>query len=99
MINFRAELLPYGENGRFPILVAGPFSNMPDDFKVLVVFLARIRAMRLLHPWDTTPGIALALIETPLCKNLATWLPYFGLWARLILGRFRDVVSRIHEYF
>ncbi len=39
----------YGENGRCLILVAGPFSNLPDDFKALVDFLARIRAMRLLH--------------------------------------------------
>ena len=43
-----------GENGRFLILVAGPFSHLPGDFKVLVDFLTRIRAMRLLHQWNTT---------------------------------------------
>ena len=46
---FERTYRSYGESGRFLILVAGPFSNLSDDFKVLVDFLARIRAMCLLH--------------------------------------------------
>jgi len=90
---FERTYRSYGESGRFLILVAGPFSNLSDDFKVLVDFLARIRAMRLLHQWNTTPGQALALNRNALVHKFGHLVSL--LWARLILGRFRDVVSHL----
>ena len=65
---------------------------MFDDFKVLVDFLTRIRAMRLLHQWDTALGQALALNRNALVHKFGHLVSL--LWARLILGRFWDVVSR-----
>ena len=82
---------PYGENDRFLIPVAGPFSNLPDDLKVLVGFLTRARAVRLLHQWDTTLGQALTLNRNALVHKFGHLVSL--LLARLILGRFRDVVS------
>ena len=82
---------PYGENDRFLIPVAGPFSNLPDYLKVLVGFLTRARAVRLLHQWDTALGQALALNRNALVHKFGHLVSL--LLARLILGRFRDVVS------
>ena len=83
----------YGENDRLLVPVAGPFSNLPDDLKVLVGFLTRTRAMRLLHQLDTTLGQALALNRNALVQKFGHLVSL--LWARLILGRFRDVVSHL----
>ena len=49
--------------------------------------------MRLLHQWNTTPGQALALNRNALVHKFGHLVSL--LWARLILGRFRDVVSHL----
>ena len=49
--------------------------------------------MRLLHQWDTTPGQALALNRNALVHKFGHLVSL--LWARLILSRFRDVVSHL----
>ncbi len=67
--------------------------NLPDDLKVLVDSLAHIRAMRLLHRLDTTPGQALALNFNALVRKFCHEVSL--LLGRLILGRFRDVASRM----
>ena len=73
--------------------VAGPFSNLSSDFGVLVDFLARVRAVRLLNTWETKPGQALALNRQILVHKFGHLVTL--LWARLILGRFYDAVSHI----
>ena len=83
----------YGENDRFLIPVAGSFSNLPDDLKVLVGFLTRACAVRLLHQWDTALGQALALNRNALVHKFGHLVSL--LWARLILSRFRDAVSHL----
>ena len=90
---FEQTYRSYGENGRFLVLVAGPFSNLSDGFMVFVDFLARLRARRLLNHWDIAPGQALALDRNTLVHKSGHLVSL--LWARLILGRFRDVASRI----
>ncbi len=59
--NFEETLRTYGDDGKYLVLVAGPFSNLSGDFGVLVDFLARVGAVRLLNTWETKPGQALAL--------------------------------------
>ena len=49
--------------------------------------------MRLLHQWNTTPGQALALNRNALVHKFDHLVSL--LWARLILGRFRDVVLHL----
>ena len=85
---FEKTYRSYGENGRFLVLVGGPFADLSEDFAV-VDFLARRRATRLLDQLDTTPGQALALNRKALVLvhkfgHLASLL-----WARLVLGRFQ----------
>ena len=86
-------LRTYGDDGQYLALVAGPFSNLSSDFRVLVDFLARVRAVRLLNTWETKPGQALALNRQILVHKFGHLVTL--LWARLILGRFYDAVSRI----
>ena len=87
---FEKTYRSYGENGRFLVLVVGPFEDLSEDFAVLVDFLARRRATRLLDQWDTTPGLALALNRKALVHKFGHLASL--LWARLILGRFQDAV-------
>ena len=56
-------------------------------------FVARLRAVRLLNDWDISPGQALALNRRLLIQKFGHLTSL--LWARLILGRFRDAVSRL----
>ena len=87
---FEKTYRSYGENGRFLVLVIVPFADLPEDFAIRVCFLARRRATRLLDQWDTTPGQALALNRKALVHKFGHLASL--LWARLILGRFQDVV-------
>ncbi len=67
-------------------------SNLSEYFAVLTDFVARLSAVRLLSEWDIPPGQARALnhrISIQKFGHLASLL-----WARLILGRFRDAASR-----
>ena len=75
-------------------LLQGPFQIIRAiSFGVLVDFLARVRAVRLLNTWETKPGQALALNRQILVHKFGHLVTL--LWARLILGRFYDAVSRI----
>ena len=60
---------------------------------MLTDFVARLRAVRLLNDWDISPGQALALNRRLLIQKFEHLTSL--LWARLILGRFRDAVSRL----
>ena len=71
-------------------MVVGPFANLSDDFTVLCDFLGRARALRAISSWNINPKHALAI-------NRHILVTRFGhlaalVWARLILGRFRDAV-------
>ena len=90
---FEQTLRSYGNDGQYLVLVAGPFSNLSKDFGVLTDFLARIRAVRLLNQWETSVGQALALNRQFLVHKFGHLVSL--LWARLILGRFYDAVTRI----
>ena len=53
---FEKTLRTYGGDGQYLAIVAGPFSYLSSDFRVLVDFLARVRAVRLLNTWETNLG-------------------------------------------
>jgi hypothetical protein len=90
---FEQTLKSYGVDGLYLVLVVGPFSNLSKDVGLIIDFVARLRAVRLINNWDMSARQALALNRRLLVQkfgHLATLL-----WAKLILGRFRDAVSRI----
>ena len=89
---FERTLQSYGKNGRYLVLVDGPFSNLSKDVGVLTDFIARLRALRLLNQWDVSAKQALALNRHFLVQKFGHLSSL--LWARLILSRFRDAVSR-----
>ena len=82
---------------QIPRLVVGPFANLSDDFMVLCDFLGRARALKAIYSWNISPKHALAI-------NRHILLSHFGhlaslVWAKLILGRFRDaVLPEFHRF-
>jgi hypothetical protein len=83
-------LKSHGKDGRYLVLVVGPFANLSDDFMVLCDFLGRARALKAINSWYISPKHALAM-------NRHILVSHFGhlaslVWAKLILGRFRDAV-------
>jgi hypothetical protein len=87
---FTQRLKSYGKDGKYLVLVVGPFANLSDDFMVLCDFLGRVRALRAINSWNINPKHALAM-------NRHILITRFGhlaalAWARLILSRFRDSV-------
>ena len=87
---FSQRLKSHGKDGRYLVLVVGPFANLSDDFMVLCDFLGRVRAFRAINRWNINPKHALAI-------NRHILITRFGhlaalMWARLILSRFRDAV-------
>ena len=72
-------------------MVVGPFANLSDDFMVLCDFLGRARALNTISCWNISPK------KHALAINRHILVSRFGhlaslMWARLILGRFRDAV-------
>ena len=61
----------HGKDGRYLVLVVGPFANLSDDFMALCDFLGRARALEAIYSWNISPKHA-SLI-------LVTWLLWFGL--------------------
>ena len=89
---FEQTLKSFGQNGKYLVLVDGPFANLSEGFIVLVDFLARVRAFRQISRWKMNPNWALALNRHALTQqfgSLATLL-----WAQHISGRFRCAVSK-----
>ena len=87
---FTQVLKSHGKDGRYLVLVVGPFANLSDDFMVLCDLLGRVRAFRAINNWKISPKHALAM-------NRHILVSHFGhlaslVWAQLILGRFRDAV-------
>ena len=87
---FTQVLKSHGKDGRYLVLVVGPFANLSDDFMVLCDFLGRARALKAINSWNISPKHALAM-------NRHILVSHFGhlaslVWAKLILGRFRDAV-------
>ena len=89
---FERVLNSYGADGKYLVLVDGPFSNLSGDVMVLTDFIARIRSLRLIQQRNISPKLALALVRNSLvqCFGLMSSL----LWARHIIVRFRDAVVR-----
>ena len=89
---FERVLNSYGVEGKYLVLVDGPFSNLSGDVTVLTDFIARVRALRLIQQRNMSPKLALALVRNSLvqCFGLMSSL----LWARHIIVRFRDAVVR-----
>ena len=49
------------KDGRYLMLVVGPFANLSDNFVVLCDFLGRARALKAIHSWNISPKHALAM--------------------------------------
>ena len=77
---FTQVLKSHGKDGRYLVLVVGPFANLSDDFMVLYDFLGRARALKAINSWYISPKHALAMNRHILISSLV--------WAKLILGRF-----------
>ena len=75
---FERTLKSYGNNGRYLVLVDGPFSNLSKDVGVLTDLIARLRALRLLNQWDVSAKQALALNRNFWSKSFVTCLPFFS---------------------
>ena len=87
---FTQRLKSHGKDGRYLVLVVGPFANLSDDFTVLCDFLGRARALRAISSWNINPKHALAMNRHILVSRFGHLAAL--VWARLILGRFRDAV-------
>jgi hypothetical protein len=87
---FTQRLKSHGKDGRYLVLVVGPFANLSDDFMVLCDFLGRVRALRTISNWNVSPKHALAINRHILVSRFGHLASL--MWARLILGRFRDAV-------
>ena len=90
--SFEQTLLSYGQNGKYLVLVDGPFGNLSEGFNVLVDFLARVRAFRQINRWKMSPNWALALNRHALTQRFGSLAAL--LWAQHISGRFRCAVSK-----
>ena len=89
---FENVLKSYGEDGKYLVLVDGPFSNLSRDVSILADFIAHVRACRVIQQRGTSPKVALALVRNSLTQSIGLVLSL--LWARHIIGRFRDAVVR-----
>ena len=79
---FTQVLKSHGKDGRYLVLVVGPFANLSDDFMVLCDFLGRARALKAINSWYISPKHALAM-------NRHILVSHFGhlaslVWAKLI---------------
>ena len=65
------------KDGRYLVLVVGPFANLSGDFMVLLCdFLGRARAVKAINSWDISPKHALAMNR----HIVSFWsLGFFGL--------------------
>ena len=93
---FEKVLKSYGEEGKYLVLVDGPFSNLSGDVAILTDFIARVRACRVIQQNNISPKLALALVRNSLVQSFG--LMSSLLWARHINGRFRDAVVRSHRH-
>ena len=84
--------MSYGQDGKYLVLVDGPFGNLSEGFNVLVDFLARVRAFRQINRWKMSPNWALALNRHALTQQFGSLAAL--LWAQHISGRFRCAVSK-----
>jgi hypothetical protein len=87
---FTHVLKSHGKDGRYLVLVVGPFSNLSDDFMVLCDFLGRARALKAINSWNISPKHALTMKRHSLVSHFGHLASL--VWAKLILGRFRDDV-------
>ena len=87
---FLQRLKSHGKDGRYLVLVVGPFPNLSDDFMVLCDFLRRVRALRTISIWNVSPKHALAINRHILVSRFSHL--HSLMWARLILGCFHDAV-------
>ena len=85
---FTQVLKSHGKDGRYLVLVVGPFANLSDDFMVLCNFLGRARALIAINSWYISPKNALAMNRHILISHFSHLASL--VWAKLILGRFRD---------
>jgi hypothetical protein len=90
---FEKVLKSYGEEGKYLVLVDGPFSNLPGDVAILTDFIARVRACRVIpQQRNLSPKLALALVRNLLVQSFG--LMSSLLWARHINCRFLDAAVR-----
>ena len=66
--SFSQRLKSHGKDGRYIVLVVGPFASLSDDFMVLCDFLGRVRAFRAISSWNISPKHALAINRHILIK-------------------------------
>ena len=68
------------KDGRYLVMVVGPFANLSDDFMVLCDFLGRARALKAISSWYISPKHALAM-------NRHILVSHFGHLASLVFGK------------
>ncbi len=91
--SFERALNTHGADGKYLVLVDGPSSELSGVVTVLTDFIARVRALRLIHQRNISPKLALALVRNSLVQCFGLMSPL--LWARHTIVRFCDAVVRI----
>ena len=76
---FERVLNSYGADGKYLVLVDGPFSNLSGDVMVLTDFIARVRSLRLIQQRNISPLLALELVRNSVVHFFATCRHCFGL--------------------
>ena len=91
---FTQALKSHYKDGRYLVLVVGPFANLSDDFMVVCDFLGRARALKAINSWYISPKHAWAMNRHFLVSHFGHFasLVWAMIQAKLILGRFRDAV-------
>ena len=75
---FTKVLKSHGKDGRYLVLVVGPFANLSDDFMVLCDFLGRARALKAINKLEHQPEARVG--NEPAYFSIAFWsLGLFGL--------------------
>ena len=87
---FTQVLKSHGKDGRYLVLVVGPFANLSDDLMVLCDFLGHARALKAINSWYISPKHTLSMNQHILVSHFGDLASL--VWAKLILGRFRDAV-------
>ena len=89
---FTQILKSHGKDGRYLVLVVGPFVNLSDDFMVLCDFLGRARALKAIYSWNISPEHALVMSRHFLVSHFGHLASLVR--AKLILGYVRDDVTQ-----
>ena len=83
--------MSHGLNGTLCVLVSGPFSNLPDDFGLVVDLIAQEKATAWIEKRKVNPNPAQAQFRRGLVNRLGLFIT--RVWPRLIIDRWRGAVT------